>query len=261
MILAAASADLGGALCCKDRGEPKELMTITAAGSKRTLGIVVAVVGVSWLWGCHPNPIVSRGDGASDSTPRDVERDAGDDDTGVAVDGLAAADGDAGPPPRMLEGPCVDGMECNGNDPGGGLEFTCRCSGGSWICPMNDGQGWLTSDLPLPTVLPENGAFCIGANYACTLPGHCGSLCICTQTGDWHCRTVGTGPDGGPVVADGIPDAGATSGAACAWAACSGLGDPPPAALQCFTATCFSTVFPSGIVLFEPGAGGCAISH
>ena len=162
-----------------------------------------------------------------------------------------------------VPGPCLERMECNGNDPGGSMQFHCVCQGGSWICPEHDVHGWLTSDLPLPVADPQPSTACHGTNYACTLPDRCGTLCVCNQVGQWVCQTLQTDADGGAVVVDGVPDAGSPNSAAagCSWPPCVADNSTPPPATHCFTPICFSTILPSGSVFFMPGGAGCASEH
>lgn len=219
-------------------------------------GTLAVVLTAMELGACHSGSAVV-------ATP-----DGGPPDAQAATGGAGGAP-DAGAPdlPEVvslaLPGPCVEGMECNGNDPGGSAEFRCVCQGGSWTCPMHDAQGWLTSDLPLPTVDPQPGTACNGANYACTLPDHCGSLCLCNEAGQWVCKTVLSDATGGPSVTDGVPDAGvpASAAAGCAWPPCGEGAAAPPDGTQCFTPVCFSTIFPSGATFFPPGGSGCSVEH
>ncbi len=179
---------------------------------------------------------------------------------GRPVDAGAADGGDAGA--LILSGSCLEGMECNGNDPGGSPQFHCVCAAGKWVCPTHDSHGWLTSDLPLPSTDPQNATSCAGMNYACTLPDHCGSLCVCNQVGQWTCKTLLGDADGGAVTTDGTADASANSSSgSCAWPPCSVYGATPPPTAECFTPVCFSTVRPSGDTFFAPGVGGCSVEH
>ena len=162
-----------------------------------------------------------------------------------------------------LAGPCGEGMECNGNDPGGSPQFHCVCAAGRWVCPTHDSKGYLTGALPLPSADPQNGASCPGTNYACTLPDRCGGLCLCNQVGKWTCKTLVGDADGGAITEDGTVDASSsnTSAGGCAWPPCSGYGATPPATAKCFTPVCFSTVHPSGDTFFAAGPGGCSVEH
>jgi hypothetical protein len=180
---------------------------------------------------------------------------------GRPVDAGASDGGDAGA--LTLSGPCVEGMECNGNDPGGSPQFHCVCTAGKWVCPTHDSHGWLTSDLPLPSTDPQNATSCSGMNYACTLPDRCGGLCVCNQIGKWTCKTLLGDVDGGAVTSVGTADAGSANsvGGSCAWPPCSVYGATVPPTAQCFTPICFSTVHPSGDTFFGPGVGGCSMEH
>jgi hypothetical protein len=163
----------------------------------------------------------------------------------------------------VIPGPCTEGMECNGNDPGGSPQFHCVCAAGSWICPTHDSKGWLTADLPLPAADPHNGTSCTGANFACTLPDRCGGLCICNQAGTWVCKTLLGEVDGGVITMDGTADVVSPSSpeAGCRWPSCSVYGATRSPAAQCFTPICFSTAQPSGDPFFTAGASGCAVEH
>jgi hypothetical protein len=248
----------------------RRFMMVNACGTAKSPNrLALAAAGAVWLAACASKTGgVSRKDGAAVDLPSAMDAgasvatdQAAGGSAGTAADALvdATISEVAGSQPLILPGPCLEGMECNGNDPGGSREFRCTCTAGNWICPLHDTQGWLLSDLPLPTEDPQNATTCNGENYACTLPDRCGSLCICTQTQQWNCKTVQSDVDGGPVVTDGVPDAGISDSpdAGCAWPSCSVYGTAPPPGARCFTPDCFSTIYPSGSAFFTPGAGGC----
>ena len=183
---------------------------------------------------------------------------------GGGVGAVDAGATDAGGADALtVAGPCVEGMECNGNDPGGSPQFHCLCAAGKWVCPAHDSKGVLTSNLPLPSVDPHSGTACTGMNYACTLPDRCGGLCICSQVGQWVCKTLLGDVDGGVVTTDGTADASSPNSpdGGCAWPPCSVYGATPPPTAHCFTPICFSTVLPSGDPFFTPGVSGCSAEH
>jgi hypothetical protein len=231
-------------------------------------GLVIALLAtltLTFLGGCSKRMLTASGSGGDAGTGTGRGGSGGTTSLGGAgggpTDAVATDATDAAG--FIVAGPCIEGMECNGNDPGGSSEFHCVCTQGEWVCPLHDTQGWLASDLPLPSADPEQGASCSGTNYACALPDRCGSLCVCTQAGAWACKTLIGDGNGGPVVVQGTGDAGRPSSvdAGCAWPSCSVYGAAPPPTAQCFTPVCFSTIHPSGDSFFAPGAGGCSMEH
>jgi hypothetical protein len=177
-----------------------------------------------------------NGDGRLEASASDVGMvDAGEGDVDASL-------------PRA----CVESMECmvSGNG-GAGPVLDCTCQFGSWRCgtpPTGTGA------LSLPTTDPVSGEACTGLfpfNVACTLPDHCGGLCVCGRSPQWFCgalRNDSDAGDGGPVIVAGVPDGGLPNlrDAGCPWPPCSGLAfldagscssvDPP----QCFTVSCAS---------------------
>lgn len=173
--------------------------------------------------------------GAHDAGAPDRRVDAPD--TGVDVlDARAEADAGTDAAAYALPGPCIDGMECAAQGPGGATNaFDCACQQGAWSC-----VGARPDTLPptgYPPELPSShllGA-CHGWNYECVTPDRPHALCFCN--GGWACfepgaTDAGTAPVKCPpslyipneqVSADG--------------GAVSGLGSCQPGQ-RCFTLSC-----------------------
>jgi hypothetical protein len=153
---------------------------------------------------------------------------------GAIGDGGAAGSGGSGGLATFV-GPCVDTTECNGLNGFGSQAWHCVCSGNGWRCAIYDVP--LDPSASLPAGDPVDGAACEPTfnGYACSLPDHCGSLCICDHfSRKWVCKTL-VDTDAGITAVDGLPAG--SDGPVCAWHPCPSE-QSPCSGNRCFAVEC-----------------------